>query len=100
MSVEGAAAVAPARPSLDQSAAPWRRVSLYAVGGVLLAGLLAPWALIRLSIGGYLLTLLILFFMQAVVAQSWNLIMGYGGIYSFAQVALFAVGGWTSRWQW
>src|SRR5689334_19316248 len=34
--------------------------------------------------------------MQAVVAQSWNLIMGYGGIYSFAQVALFAVGGWTS----
>src|SRR5204862_7996339 len=38
----------------------------------------------------------ILFFVQAVVAQSWNLIMGYGGIYSFAQVALFAVGGWTS----
>src|SRR5260370_30414693 len=37
-----------------------------------------------------------LFFVQAVVAQSWNLIMGYGGIYSFAQVALFAVGGWTS----
>src|SRR5256885_10451376 len=34
--------------------------------------------------------------MQAMVAQSWNLIMGYGGIYSFAQVALFAVGGWTS----
>jgi branched-chain amino acid transport system permease protein len=34
--------------------------------------------------------------MQAVVAQAWNLIMGYGGIYSFAQVALFAVGGWTS----
>ena len=96
MSVEGAAAAAPARPSLDQSAAPWRRVSLYTVGGVMLAGLLAPWALTRLSIGGYLLTLLILFFMQAVVAQSWNLIMGYGGIYSFAQVALFAVGGWTS----
>jgi branched-chain amino acid transport system permease protein len=96
VSVEGVAAVAPARPALDRQAAPWRRVSVYTVGGVVLAGLLAPWALTRLSIGGYLLTLLILFFMQAVVAQSWNLIMGYGGIYSFAQVALFAVGGWTS----
>ena len=89
-------AVATERPALDQEAAPWRRVSIYVVAGVLLAGLLAPWVLTRLSIGGYLLTLLILFFMQAVVAQSWNLIMGYGGIYSFAQVALFAVGGWTS----
>jgi branched-chain amino acid transport system permease protein len=90
------AAVTPARPRLDQAAAPWRPVSVYPVGGALLAILLAPWALTRISIGDYILTLLILFFMQAVVAQSWNLIMGYGGIYSFAQVALFAVGGWTS----
>jgi branched-chain amino acid transport system permease protein len=96
VSAEGVAAAAPSRPKLDQQAAPWRRVSVYTVGGVLLAGVLAPLVLTRISIGGYLLTLLILFFMQAVVAQSWNLIMGYGGIYSFAQVALFAVGGWTS----
>jgi branched-chain amino acid transport system permease protein len=92
-------AVAPgtaARPAVDDAAAPWRRVSLLAVGGTVLAGIVLPWLLVRLSIGDYLVTLLILFFMQAVVAQSWNLIMGYGGIYSFAQVALFAVGGWAT----
>src|ERR1700704_4662682 len=87
---------APARPAVDQAAAPWRSVSLLAVGGTVVAGVLLPWLLARITIGDYLITLLILFFMQAVVAQSWNLIMGYGGIYSFAQVALFAVGGWTS----
>jgi len=84
------------RPALDRAAAPWRRVSLWTVGGVLAAGIVLPLLLVRLDIGTYLITLLILFFVQAVVAQSWNLIMGYGGIYSFAQVALFAVGGWTS----
>jgi len=85
-----------ARPAPNEDAAPWRRVPLVTVGGVLLLGVLVPILLERLEIGDYLVTLLILFFMQAVVAQSWNLIMGYGGIYSFAQVALFAVGGWTT----
>jgi branched-chain amino acid transport system permease protein len=87
---------APARPAVDQAAAPWRSVSVLAVGGTVVAGILLPWLLARITIGDYLITLLILFFMQAVVAQSWNLIMGYGGIYSFAQIALFAVGGWTT----
>jgi branched-chain amino acid transport system permease protein len=96
VSLGAASPAAAARPALDQAAAPWRRVSLVAVVGTVLAGILLPWLLTRLTIGDYLVTLLILFFMQAVVAQSWNLIMGYGGIYSFAQVALFAVGGWTS----
>src|SRR5438105_12800478 len=96
VSAQAAAAVGVSRPELDQGAAPWRRVSVWAVGGVLAAGIVLPLVLVRLDIGTYLITLLILFFIQAVVAQSWNLIMGYGGIYSFAQVALFAVGGWTS----
>jgi branched-chain amino acid transport system permease protein len=96
VSVGAVAPAAAARPAIDQAAAPWRRVSLLAVGGTLLAGIVLPLVLTRLSIGDYLVTLLILFFMQAVVAQSWNLVMGYGGIYSFAQVALFAVGGWTT----
>jgi branched-chain amino acid transport system permease protein len=94
-----AGAVAPAgvkRPAVDQAAAPWRRVPLTTVGGIVVAAILLPLALTKITIGDYIITLLILFFMQAVVAQSWNLIMGYGGIYSFAQVALFAVGGWTS----
>jgi len=96
VSTQAGVAAGVARPKLDQAAAPWRRVSLYTVGAVALLLLALPWVLLRLDIGTYLITLLILFFVQAVVAQSWNLIMGYGGIYSFAQVALFAVGGWTS----
>jgi branched-chain amino acid transport system permease protein len=96
VSAETAAPAAPARPAIDEAAAPWRRVSFYTVGGTLLLGLSLPWLLVRLDIGDYLVTLLILFFIQAVVAQSWNLIMGYGGIYSFAQVALYAVGGWAT----
>ena len=97
MSVQQAAASnAATRPQALRDAAPWRRVSPGAVAGVLLLGLVLPWLLVRLDIGNFLVVLLILFFMQAVVAQSWNLIMGYGGIYSFAQVALFAIGGWTT----
>jgi branched-chain amino acid transport system permease protein len=96
VSADSTAAAASARPTVDQAAAPWRRVPVAVIGGTVLAGIVLPLALTRISIGDYLITLLILFFMQAVVAQSWNLIMGYGGIYSFAQVALFAVGGWTT----
>src|SRR5439155_11543660 len=94
--VSSVTAAAQARPAIDETAAPWRRVPLYAIGGTVVLGIVLPLVLVRLDIGTYLITLLILFFIQAVVAQSWNLIMGYGGIYSFAQVALFAVGGWTS----
>ena len=96
MSVGGVVTAAPSRPEVDYAAAPWQRVPIYVIGGTVVAGILLPLVLTRISIGDYLITLLILFFMQAVVAQSWNLIMGYGGIYSFAQVALFAVGGWTT----
>jgi branched-chain amino acid transport system permease protein len=96
MSAETAAPAKLARPAADSAAAPWGRLPLLTAGGALLFGLVLPWLLVRFEIGDYLITLLILFFIQAVVAQSWNLIMGYGGIYSFAQVALFAVGGWTT----
>ena len=96
MSIGGVVTAAPSRPKVDYAAAPWQRVPIYVIGGTVVAGILLPLVLTRISIGDYLITLLILFFMQAVVAQSWNLIMGYGGIYSFAQVALFAVGGWTT----
>jgi len=96
VSIGGVVTAAPSRPKVDYAAAPWQRVPIYVIGGTVVAGILLPLVLTRISIGDYLITLLILFFMQAVVAQSWNLIMGYGGIYSFAQVALFAVGGWTT----
>jgi branched-chain amino acid transport system permease protein len=92
------ATAAAARPGLevDVTAAPWRSVPFVTIGVAAFVALVLPWLLLRLEIGSYLMTLLILFFMQAVIAQAWNLIMGYGGIYSFAQIALYAVGGWTS----
>mgnify|MGYP001294260126 CR=1 FL=1 len=40
----------------------------------------------------YLRHLMILAFVFAVVAASWDLSLGYGGLFNFAHVALFAVG--------
>ena len=96
MTAEATATGLKPRPEVDAGAAPWRNVPLVTIGGAAFVGVVLPWLLVRLDIGSYLLTLLILFFMQAVIAQAWNLIMGYGGIYSFAQIALYAIGGWTS----
>jgi branched-chain amino acid transport system permease protein len=42
--------------------------------------------------GSYYTHLLIVCFIWAVVTSAWNLIMGYAGIYSFAQLAFFTVG--------
>ncbi len=88
--------LAPAAPALDEAAAPWRRTPWLGLLFALVVGVLLPLVLARLSFGNYILHLMMLFFVWSVVAQCWNLIMGYGGIYSFAQVALLAVGGWTT----
>jgi branched-chain amino acid transport system permease protein len=89
-------AAVPAAREVELAAAPWRSTPWAAIGFALIVGLLLPWVLARLSFGNYVLHLLILFFIWSVVAQSWNLVMGYSGIYSFAQIALLAVGGWTT----
>ena len=52
-----------------------------------------PWLLVGFATGRFILHLLILFMTWGIVTQSWNLILGVGGIFSFAQVALFVVGG-------
>lgn len=46
--------------------------------------------------GPYYMHLIILCLLWAVVASSWNLIMGYAGIYSFAQLAFFTVGAYAA----
>ncbi len=46
--------------------------------------------------GPYYMHLIILSLIWAVVASSWNLIMGYAGIYSFAQLAFFTVGAYAA----
>jgi len=40
--------------------------------------------------------LLILSFIWAVVAASWDLILGYARVYSFGQIAFFGLGGYTT----
>jgi branched-chain amino acid transport system permease protein len=66
------------------------------IGVVLLVAALFPLAATQLGTGRFILHLCILFFAWGIVVQSWNLILGVGGIFSFAQLALFAVGGYTT----
>lgn len=44
----------------------------------------------------YILHFFVLSFIWAIVAESWNLIMGYAGIFNFGQIAFFTVGAFTS----
>ena len=44
----------------------------------------------------YVLTQATLFFIWAIVVLQWNLVLGIGGIFSLAQMALFAVGAYTT----
>lgn len=44
----------------------------------------------------YILHLFILFFIWAIVAANWNLLMGYAGITSLANVGFLAIGGYVS----
>ena len=81
---------------LDRSAGPWASPSKVFVGVSVLVLALMPWAITQMSIGRFILHLLILFFGWCIVTQSWNLILGVGGIFSFAQLALFAIGGYTT----
>ncbi len=46
----------------------------------------------------YLMTSLILFFVWAVVAQSWNLVWGVAGVWSLGQMAIFAMAGYCTGW--
>lgn len=58
----------------------------------LLVTLVLPW----IFTSAYSINFFILIFVYAVVNQSWNLILGFSGILSFAQLALFGLGGYTS----
>ena len=46
----------------------------------------------------YLLSTMILFFVWAVVAQSWNLVWGIAGLWSMGQMAIFAMAGYCTGW--
>lgn len=78
---------------LDPAAAPWARISIRALAVTVVVALVLPWLLASFATGRFILYLIILFLTWGVVTQSWNLIMGVGGIFSFAQTAFFAIGG-------
>jgi branched-chain amino acid transport system permease protein len=44
----------------------------------------------------YIVTQATLFFIWAIVVTQWNLVLGVGGIFSLAQMALFACGAYTA----
>jgi branched-chain amino acid transport system permease protein len=54
-------------------------------------------ALVPMLIGTrYIITQMTLFFIWAIVVTQWNLVLGVGGIFSLAQMALFAVGAYST----
>ncbi len=62
--------------------------------GLALAALLA---LVPLLVGTrYVITQMTLFFIWAIVVTQWNLVLGVGGIFSLAQMALFAAGAYAT----
>jgi branched-chain amino acid transport system permease protein len=63
------------------------------IGLVLVA---AACALPFLLPGRYIVTQATLFFVWAVVVVQWNLVLGVGGIFSLAQMALFATGAYAT----
>jgi branched-chain amino acid transport system permease protein len=81
---------------LDWAAGPWAKTNWVALGVAIVVALVLPWVLAGFATGRFILHLMILFFTWGIVTQSWNLILGVGGIFSFAQVALFAIGGLAS----
>ena len=81
---------------LKWAAGPWSRLSVPAVVVAIVLLVALPWLAGLTPIRNFVLHLMILFFLWGIVTQGWNLIMGVSGIFSFAQVALFAVGAWTS----
>ena len=70
----------------------WRRPNLYAVAGLVVALVLLPlvWR------NPYIIELAITTLIWATLNQSWNLQLGVGGIWNFAQLAIFAVGGYAA----
>ncbi len=71
---------------------PFHRTSGLIPAMVVLAGLLLLPLVVEAN---YLRHLLILSFVFGIVAASWDLSLGFGGLFNFAHVALFAVGIYT-----
>lgn len=105
------AAVTAARPvgaaprRLVASAGPWATLNWWAILAGLGIGVVAPWLLFMLTGTNFLVNLSISFLVFAMVAECWNLVLGIAGVFSLAQLAIYAVGGYTAAmlvlyWHW
>jgi branched-chain amino acid transport system permease protein len=81
---------------LDRRAVPGAKPRWLLLVGVLPIALVLPLFLNSVDGGRFWLHLLIIFFVWGIVTQCWNLLLAVSGIYSFGQIALYAVGGWTT----
>ena len=68
------------------------RMPPWAVGVILIALAVFP----IFTSNAYFLRMVILAFIWIVINTNWNLVMGVSGIFSLAQLALFAIGGYVS----
>jgi branched-chain amino acid transport system permease protein len=78
------------------AARPWAQPNWVGIAITLLVMLPLPWLMSVVDGGRFITHLVITFFIWGMVTQCWNLIMGVSGIYSFAQLALFGVGVFTT----
>jgi branched-chain amino acid transport system permease protein len=85
-------AAAEAVPVPLREALGWARPNLLLAGIALAAAAALP----LLRPNEYLLHVLVIAFIYMMVNQAWNLVIGVSGIWSFAQIAIFAIGGYTS----
>ncbi len=83
-------------PRLLAAARPWPQPNWVGIGIMLLIMLPLPFLSLVTDSGRFLTHLVITFFIWAIVTQCWNMIMGVSGIYSFAQLALFGIGAFTT----
>ncbi len=64
----------------------------YIFAGLLIIGMIVP---IFIN-SRYTLSQFVLFFIWATVVSQWNIVMGFSGIFSLAQLVLFAFGGYVA----
>lgn len=79
------------------------RVAPYAVGGIVFGvlvvlPLILDWALLGLSLGSiFSVEVLLLTVLFAQMAQSWNIMSGFTGYFSFGHAAFFGIGAYTTQ---
>lgn len=89
---EPGADIAVAAPASLRESLGWAKPNLVAALVTLVVAAILP----VVAPNDYLLHVLVIAFVYMMVNMAWNLVLGVSGIWSFAQIAIFAIGGYTS----